>query len=77
MKTIKQVKEYMQAHNWYWAWKANTEHTGKVINDEFWQRLNGRGLINYSFTWSETPQRRSFWSEIDQEFSNWWWNDAD
>lgn len=78
MKTSKEIKKWLEEHNWYKAFKNNvckdTFISGmaeKILNGEF-----GIDTISGSFTWFKYSYDNingiNFWSNVNKEFKDWY-----
>lgn len=77
MKTSKQVKDWMQSHDWWEAFYAN------FIGQRTSQYRTLSDLIRYSynepiaeaFIWDITPEGQKFWENIDNSFIHYYYDE--
>lgn len=73
MKSISSCILWFRSRGIYDTFKRYAENNGKTFEDLY--RRNPSGMVDAAFTWSQTPEGRSFWSNINEEFADWYYDE--
>lgn len=73
MKSLTQCKIWFVERGIYDTFKRYASNNGKTF-EALYER-NASDMIDAAFTWSNTPEGRIFWSNINEEFIDWFFSD--
>ena len=69
-KIIEEFKNFLREKGAYDIFKENFMRQNMNIFKKVESvRVNKRAIINWSFSWSMTPQKHSFWSNLNSEWA--------
>lgn len=77
MKTPAEIKEYLEAHEWYNDFVVNTLNLNKSQNDinKVFSGYYGKKTISSAFLWDKGERGFDFWKNVHKKFSYWFDSD--
>lgn len=77
MKTPAEIKEYLEAHEWYNDFVKNTlnHNTSEEIIGNVFTGSYGKETISSAFLWDKGERGFDFWKNVHKRFSYWFDSD--
>ena len=77
MKTPAEIKEYLEAQEWYSDFVKNilNHNTSEEVIGNVFAGSYGKETISSAFPWDKSEEGSDFWKNIDKKFSYWFDSD--